>query len=251
MILLIKSIDIFGNAYFHHAFTAKTQYEDLQKAVNCYVQAEKNQSKFKNPDIYYNRAMVYLYLEDINKAIIDLQITETIDQSLKAGALAESVSENMTILMKQIKNQCGIKYKNLAKILATIPTNVNEKSGYQLIDVENNFGKHEKKMLSVKVIQQAMKNVDIPISLICSDHKGFFFMVSIYNISKEFNSQIKPKISNLTIIDPEIVKTKCNIKGKDYEFVTVKVIDLSKFLLDGNLCAYYTSSSELSSTFFT
>lgn len=213
--------------------------------------AEKNQTKYKNPDLHYNRAMVYLYLEEYEKAINDLNITESIDTSLKAGQLAETVLENMLNLNKQIKNQCGIKYKNLTKILTSIPSNVNDKSGYELINVENNFGKHSKKILSVKVVQIPNKSVDIPISLICCDHKGYFFLVSIYNISKDFNNQIKPKISNLTIIDPTIVKTNYKISNKEYEYTTVKVTELSKFLLDGNVCAFFTSSSELNSTFFT
>lgn len=243
--------DVFGNAYFHHAFLHKNQYDDLQKAMNCYQMAEKNQRKYKNPDLYYNRAMVHLYLENYTLAYNDLITTESIDQNLKAGEFAESVVNNNLNFLKQIKNQCGIKNKKLNQLLVTIPINTNTNSGYELIDVENNVGSNNKKMISAKVIEIITKNVDIPISLICCDHKGIFFIASIYNLSKEFKEQVKPKISNIVIIDPIINKSNFTYTNKDYEYLLVKVVDLTKLLLNGKVCSHFITNSELSSTFFT
>eukprot|EP00340_Litonotus_pictus_P000911 CAMPEP_0170528620 /NCGR_PEP_ID=MMETSP0209-20121228/14147_1 /TAXON_ID=665100 ORGANISM="Litonotus pictus, Strain P1" /NCGR_SAMPLE_ID=MMETSP0209 /ASSEMBLY_ACC=CAM_ASM_000301 /LENGTH=278 /DNA_ID=CAMNT_0010819985 /DNA_START=34 /DNA_END=871 /DNA_ORIENTATION=- len=108
---------ILGNAYFHNAFLNKNQYEDLQKAVNSYNMSEKHQKNYKNPDLYYNRAMVHLYMENFTKAYVDLAITQSVDPNLKAGEQAENVAQLVTGFYRQIKNQCSVKSKKISQKL--------------------------------------------------------------------------------------------------------------------------------------
>ena len=87
--------------------------------------------------------------------------------------------------------------------------------------------------------------------MICCDHKGDFFLLSVYNLSKDFTDQVKPGNSKIVVVDPVCVKTTFIHNNKTYEYKTIKVTDLTKLLLDGKCCAYYSSNSELTSTFFT
>lgn len=245
---------ILGNASFHFAFLNTNQYEHLQKAVNSYNMAEKYQQDYKNPDLYYNRATVLLYLEKYSKAVLDLKIADSIDPTLKAGELAENVVNNIINSNKQIKSQCNIKSKKLNALLSSIPTNLNTQSGFDMIEaVPSSFeekDKTKKYLITAKVIQIVTKCTDIPISLICSDHKGNFFILSIYNLSKDFKDQINPGVSNIVILEPKIQAFSFETNNKVYEYNYVSITDLSKLLLNGKYCAYYCSASESSSTFF-
>jgi hypothetical protein len=213
--------------------------------------SEKYQSLYKNPDLYYNRAMVYLYLENYTLAYNSLLVADSIDPNLKAGEYAESVVNNIVNMHKLVKNSCGLKPKKLIQYSCTIPTNVNLTSGFELLDTKNSIGNNPKKLLSAKVVQIVTKNVDIPISLICFDDKGFFFVISVYNLSKEFAERIKPKTSNIVVIEPTIYLNSFVYNNKTLEYYNVKVTDPSKVLLDGSQCSCFTIISELSSTFFT
>lgn len=213
--------------------------------------SEKYQSQYKNPDLYYNRAMVYLYLENYTLAYNSLLVADSIDPNLKAGDYAESVVNNIVNMHKLVKNSCGLKPKKLVQISSTIPTNVNLSSGFELVDFQNSIGKNPKKLLSAKIVQIVVKNVDIPIALICFDEKSQFFVISIYNLSKDFADRIKPKTSNIVVIEPYITINSFFYNNKTLEYYNVKVTDPSKVLLDGSQCSCFTISSELSSTFFT
>lgn len=243
---------IFGNAYFHYAFSTKEQYESLQKAVNCYNMSEKHQtSTFKNPDLFYNRAMVHLYLENYAFAYADLLIADSIDKNLEGGKKAEGIISNIILTCKMIKSQCNLKHKKLSQILSTIPTNLNINSGYELIACD--YASNEvsnKKLISAKVIQIINKISDIPVSFICSDHLGNFFVLSIYNLSKEFQAKVTPCEAHVVILDPKITLFTFENQSKTYQYNKVSVIDLNKFLLNGKHCVYYSSFTESASTFF-
>lgn len=212
--------------------------------------SERYEKKYKNPDLYHNRAMVHLYLENYTHAYNDLIMTDSIDPSLKAGELAKSITGHITTMIKQVKNQCSIKPKKLSQMLLNIPINMNKSSGYELTNIENHDSSKKKCILSAKIIQFVIKNVDIPVSAICVDHKGSFFVASIYNLSNDFPTKVKPGISNIVIVDPIIKKASFISNNKEYDYISVKVTDLSKVLIEGKQCYAFASSSELSSTFF-
>lgn len=243
---------ILGNAYFHYGFSTKEQYESLQKAVNCYNMSEKHQiSTFKNPDLFYNRAMVQLYLENYANAYADLLIADSIDKNLEGGKKAEGIISNILLTSKMIKSQCNLKHKKINQILSTIPTNLNINSGYELIACD--YASNEvsnKKLISAKVIQIINKISEIPVSFICSDHLGNFFVLSIYNLSKEFQAKVTPCEAHVVILDPKITLFTFENQSKTYQYNKVSVIDLNKFLLNGKHCVYYSSFTESASTFF-
>lgn len=243
---------IFGNSYFHYAFLNKLQYENLQKAVNCYNLSEKYETKYKNPDLYYNRATVHLYLENYSLAYNDLKVADNIDANLKAGELADNIMSNLIHISRQIKTQCNLKTKKLTQIINLIPTNLNSQSGYELTEARPDieWDKSKRYIVSSKVIQIAEKVTDIPISLICVDHKGNFFVLSIYNLSKEFKDQISEGNSHIVLLDPKIVSFSLSFNGKDYDYPKISMTDLSKVLLNGKYCACFSSFSESTSTFF-
>ena len=134
---------VYGNAYFYKAFIDKTQYNDLTFALSAYNKSQEKISKYKNPDLYYNRGVVHAYLENYENAYNDFQIANSIDETLKSNEICTNILTTVTTTCKLIKNQCGLKPKKLAQIVATIPSNLKEDVKYtinctsKLIEGEN------------------------------------------------------------------------------------------------------------------
>lgn len=245
---------VLGNAYFHYAFSCKEQYDYLLKAVSSYNMSEKYQTKFKNPDLYYNRSTVNVYLENYSNAYSDLLVADSIDPTLKAKEKAEGIIENVITVNKLLKSSCNLKQKRLNQIISTIPVNVNKSSGYVLTNCKqvlaNEKSNNDKYMISCKIIKVINKITDIPVSFICCDNDGYFFVLSVYNLSKEFREEIKEGLSNAVLLSP--VGSIFTFKYQDqvFEYIKINIIDLNSLLINGKKSSYYSSISESSSTFF-
>ncbi len=86
--------------------------------------------------------------------------------------------------------------------------------------------------------------------MICLDHTGTFFSLSIYNVSKTFIESIKFASSNVAILDPVLQKISYSVNDKKYDYPCIQVNNLSKLLIDGKFCANFTSNALLNSKFF-
>ena len=86
--------------------------------------------------------------------------------------------------------------------------------------------------------------------MICVDHNGFFFTLSIFNVSKSFSECIKFNTSNVVVIDPVYKLIKFDNGERTYEYPCIQASDLSKIIIDGKYCSNFTSSSLLNSKFF-
>lgn len=213
--------------------------------------SEKYETNHKNPDLFYNRAMVQLYLENFSSAHSDLMISANIDSTLNAKKLSEELELILKHSAKQLKNQCGIKQKKLLQITASIPNNLIYKDFAQMDLSEFSQNKITKnKFISAKIIQLVPKIGEIPVSLFCCDYKGFFFILSVYNLDKIFVKYINFQESNIVIFHPYIVESSFSYEGKKFDYYTVKATELSNLLLDDKNCSIFSSTSELSSKFF-
>jgi len=75
---LSDCLDVLGNAHLTNFFTNGEDMEQLTLALKAYAQTERN-LKEVNPDLYFNRATIYEYLERYNEAIVDYNTAHTID----------------------------------------------------------------------------------------------------------------------------------------------------------------------------
>ena len=123
---------VYGNAYFYKAFIDKTQYNDLTFALSAYNKSQEKISKYKNPDLYYNRGVVHAYLENYENAYNDFQIANSIDETLKSNEICTNILSTVSTTCKLVKNQCGLKPKKLAQIVATIPSNLKQDVKYTI-----------------------------------------------------------------------------------------------------------------------
>ena len=61
---------VLGNAHLTNFFVNNESTQQLELAIKAYNQAEKNMKEV-NPDLFYNRATVFEYLERYNEATAD------------------------------------------------------------------------------------------------------------------------------------------------------------------------------------
>ena len=245
---------VYGNAYFYKAFIDNSQYNDLRFALSAYNKSQEKISKYKNPDLFYNRGVVHAYLENYEKAYEDFKEANNIDETLKSNELCDNIINNVKATCKLIKNQCGLKPKKLAQIVSTIPKSLKDDVQYQLIHSSNlQEGENHGKLITGKIVNSVQSCFEVPISLVCVDYSSEFICLSLYNISKDFLQTISYMSSTFVVLNP--VLKKITMKGVDgdnkvYEYNCIQITDLSSLLVDGKFCSGYESSATLNSTFF-
>ena len=244
---------VYGNAFFYKAFIDKTQYNDLNMALSAYNKSQEKNIKYKNPDLYYNRGVVHAYLENYEKAYNDFMEANAIDQNLKSDELCQSIITTVSTINKLVKNQCGLKPRNLAQIVTSVPTHLRDDVQYELSNIRNlKEGENKGKIITGKIIQSAKSCFEVPISLVVLDFEGEFAALSLYNISKEFLDTVNYKSSSFIVLNPflKTISMEDKKEGKKLEYKCIQVNDLQSFLVDGKFCSGFASSAVLNSTFF-
>lgn len=247
---------VYGNAYFYKAFIDKTQYKDLSMALSAYNKSQEKDVKYKNPDLYYNRGVVHAYLENYEQAYDDFMEANSIDKNLKSDQICQNIVETVSNINKLVKNQCGLKPKNLAQIVSSIPCHLKDDVQFELCSTKGlKEGDNKGKIITGKIIVSSQSCFEVPICLVCVDYEGEFVALSLYNISKEFLMTVKYKSSSFVVLNPFMKTIKMKGKtgeesGKSYEYPCIQVNDLQDFLVDGKFCSGFASSATLNSTFF-
>lgn len=242
---------VYGNAYFYKAFVDKTQYNDLNLALGSYNKSQEKGSKYKNPDLFYNRGVVHAYLENYEQAYNDFNEATLIDQTLNSKEICANISNIVSQTCKLVKNQCGLKPTKLAQILASIPYNIKEDIAFKLAHTSELVeGSNKGKLITGKFIQSIQSSFDVPISIACVDYSGEFHCLSMYNFSKEFVQTINYTTSTFVLLNPELKKIKMTLNEKTYEYPCLQVSEPQNLLVDGKYCSGFASSATLNSKFF-
>lgn len=242
---------VYGNAYFYKAFVDKTQYNDLNLALSSYNKSQEKGSKYKNPDLFYNRGVVHAYLGNYEQAYNDFNNATTIDQTLNSKKICENIFNIVSQTWKLVKNQCGLKPTKLAQILASIPCNVKDDIAFQLAHTSELVeGVNKGKLITGKFIQAIQSIFDVPITIVCVDYSGEFHCLNMYNFSKDFVQTINFTTSTFVVLNPELKKIKVILDDKTYEYPCFQVSEPHNLLVDGKYCSGFSSSATLNSTFF-
>jgi tetratricopeptide (TPR) repeat protein len=72
---------VLGNAHLTNFFVNNDNVGELKNALKAYTQTERLQ-KEPNPDLYYNRATIFEYLERYNEAVRDYTKAHQVDPNL-------------------------------------------------------------------------------------------------------------------------------------------------------------------------
>lgn len=77
-----------------------------------------------NPDLFFNRAVIYEYLERYSEAVRDYNTAHSIDPALQANGKAGAIIDFVTQTTNMIQNRTMLKAKKDATMARSIPTRI-------------------------------------------------------------------------------------------------------------------------------
>lgn len=83
-------LDVLGNAHFTNFFTNNAPFAEIDLALKAYTQTERLM-KEPNPDLFFNRASIFEYLERFPEAVQDYNKAHSIDPNLRADVKAGQI----------------------------------------------------------------------------------------------------------------------------------------------------------------
>lgn len=204
-----KSWYFLGNAYLARYFSLSHDVEDLTCALKTYQKSEKlgrRSEAAENPDLYFNRAEVYCYLEEYAKAEADWQKAEGLDPSLGAKDKIEHLRRHMDKLCEAVRKRGKIKPKKLKAVAASltsvlaVPEELRDKKESSVERLEE--GLNEDTYVKVKVLKQVRPATDIPASFLVADKQGKTFLLSVYNVDSSYLTKLRAERDVLHLLNP-------------------------------------------------
>ncbi|EKX31722.1 hypothetical protein GUITHDRAFT_122091 [Guillardia theta CCMP2712] len=180
-----------GNAYMSYFFSLSLDREDLFRALKAYHKSDQD-GQSRDPDLHFNKATVYRYLEDYHNAVLELLRAHALDPELNASEQIVKVARLVNEMHAMIARQCNLKAEKIQSMLLflpppaePLPVGSTEYVDCVLADMAEgwNLGR----VLHVMIF--AIPNTERPIHLVVSDRSGSFFAVSVYNMPE---GKLKP-----------------------------------------------------------
>ncbi|KAL0484760.1 tetratricopeptide-repeat protein [Acrasis kona] len=185
---------LLGHSYINVFMSKTLSVSDIESALKAFQQAQNDESMTKNPDLYYNRAIVYKYLELYQSAHDDLKIAFELDPSLKKDGQPSPLEEIKQLFEKiqlQFTKYQNITAKQKANLMEKIPTDFwntlnlmfNNKANFKNANLKDlSIGVNSGLVLSLKVISCVTPESNIPSVFVCIDKNGDECVVSVYNV---------------------------------------------------------------------
>lgn len=93
-----------------------------------------------NPDLFFNRATVFEYLERYNEATSDFQKAHVIDPNLGGESRSDQIIKFVSMAYNAIANKGRLKTNRLNDMVKSIPTSIpsigeNDKNMSKIVDI--------------------------------------------------------------------------------------------------------------------
>lgn len=194
--------------------------------------------KEPNPDLFFNRATILEYLERYNEATNDFMKAHQIDPNLGGEQKCQKIIGFVSRAYNSINNKGRLKSNRLIEMVKSIPQSIDSITGtgsanFKVVDISQlQNGENPGLMVSTKVVYGLEKESDVPLCFLLVDYKHNFCVTSIYHMSKNLTSKIRPG-SEVLIKNPHLVLIQLNFKGYQYNYQCLKVTDISQILVNG------------------
>jgi len=195
-----------------------------------------------NPDLFFNRATIYEYLERYGEAIRDYNLAHKIDPNLgaeaKAGALINFVVQTTAL----VQSRQASKAKKNAELAKAVPTSLetelrfpsNQQStapvSYKIATIaELGADGNPGAILTARVVMHLEKPNEVPISFLIVDSAQNFGVVSFYQANQSLKETVQPG-DLLHVKNPELIFTSLDFKNRMYHYNCIKVANLNDVL---------------------
>jgi tetratricopeptide (TPR) repeat protein len=225
---------VLGNALLADFFTRGNQ--DLSRLTTClkaYAKAEECTGGAKyggaaNPDLYFNRANVFKYLENYQQAVADYRRARVLDPSLPAEAAIAAIARFVKKVQRSVRTRNGIKKKRFATLIQSVPdaakqqaatsssSSSTESKGESKGESSSNTSRHKdalacvgatRQFVAMSALQFGSDNANtcvigvylgrlerpdsVPVSFLLADAAGKIMMVSLYNVTLALLNGVK------------------------------------------------------------
>ena len=183
-------------------FTNNEDISHLQSAIKAYAQTERN-LKEPNPDLFFNRATIFEYLERYGEAITDYNTAFVIDPSLKSDKLAGRIIDFVVKTSNLIQSRSGSSQKKQLEMVKSVPTAIEgylrfpahqadkSSTNYKVASIgELQGGSNGGAILTCKILMHLDRPQDVPTSCLVVDSKNVTAVVSFYGT----NNSLKDKV---------------------------------------------------------
>ena len=229
-----------GNAHLTNFFVNESTPGELNAALRSYTQAE-GQLREPNPDLHYNRATAYKFLESYTDALKDFRRANELDPGLNANADIEWIETFLTQVSTKLSSQCGLKPKKVANLVRQLPTTLNshpfaQNYAFKRVQEMTDFA-NAGSILVCKIVMKLSKDVsETPARFIAVDSSGTFFILSFYNASPNAHAELT-NFATAFIRDPFRIRVRATLNDhvsitQLLEYFCVRVGDPNMVLVD-------------------
>lgn len=254
--------DVLGNAHFTNFFVNQGDIEQLTLALKAYSQTEKHMTE-PNPDLFFNRATIYEYLERYNEAVQDYNKAHSIDPNLGGSQKAGAIIDFFVNTASVIQSRAASKAKKNVELARSVPTRFEGELRFPSVEEQKTpmaayaianlaslvHGPNGGAILAAKVVMHLERPTEVPQTFLIVDSLQNFAAISIYHT----NSTLKNTIKNgdlLYIKNPNYIFTSLDFRGRIYSYNSVKVAELTEILVNGSpLTAHFSENLATSNNF--
>jgi tetratricopeptide (TPR) repeat protein len=225
-----KSWYCLGNAYLNLYFhKSVSEPGTLRSALKSYHNAERGDVTSKNPDLHFNRAMVYRYLEEHHAALEGFSLAGQIDASLPWSEEVESLVALTSRLHELVLGKAFLKPKKLQLLVTSV--NASEAPAkLKVVGVTDLVaGKNAGVCVQCRLVQGISKGNVVPLHFVVVDSFGNCFALSVLGMAEK---GIKEN-STLTVLEPILKETKFTWKQKAIEYLCLRVEGPTQILVSG------------------
>ena len=215
---------ILGNAYLAQFFLCGQASDVLKCSLSAYTKASDDEKVLSDPDYYYNKGIVFKYLDNYSQAIAYFMDALTIHPQFTECKLElDSLKDQIERSNNLIASKGRIKPKNLGMMIRQLKDkikgqNPSKVSVAQFDELE--LGQNQDKALNCIVVSSVVPNVKTPFVCICLDSTETCFAVNVYNI----DTSKAPKMGDiLTIPFPQKYVVNVVSSNESYEYGMIRV----------------------------
>ncbi|GBG29419.1 Tetratricopeptide repeat protein 5 [Hondaea fermentalgiana] len=191
---------VLGNTYMAYFFALSHDLRNLEAALKAYRRSEDLGSGAANPDLYYNRAQVFTFLENFPSAVSDYERAHTLDGTLGAASRARALRDRVKSLALAVERKGRIKPKRLVALQGQLARSSSPDDALCLSDLKAEQNADSK--LEIMILSNASVPGSPPATFIALDRNGHVFAVSVFHLDDTAQTRLAGSRERIVLCNP-------------------------------------------------
>ena len=188
-----------------------------------------------NPDLFFNRATIFEYLERYGEAVRDYNKAHQIDPNLNAQGKAGAIVNFVVQTCNLVQSRSASKAKKNADMARSIPTTIEGELRFPSVEEQKaavtyafspianlSNGVNSGAILPARIIMHLQRPTEVPQSFLIVDSAQNFAVASFYHTNNTLQEVIKAG-DLVHIKNPQLIFTSLDFKGRIYNYNCIKV----------------------------